>query len=159
MFKKSLPLQNLEHVCLPLWFATVFAIGLPLPAGLVALLGSLGQPLGRPEAATKPIASLRAAPVGPRCGAQGAPGPASGRHEAYSEPPGSSHEPQVRRPGRVGAPKEPLQSAPCAHAGPWQRPSFSPEAMAKAVANQWRTQWQTTVANTRVRGFAVANCF
>ena len=31
--------------------------------------------------------------------------------------------------------------------------------VANAVAKQCRTQWQTTVANIRVRGFAVANCF
>ena len=48
--QNSLPPQNLEHVCLPLWFATAFAtaspLRLPLPAGRVPLPGALA-PRGR----------------------------------------------------------------------------------------------------------------
>ena len=44
--KNNLPLQNLEHVCLPLWFATAFATGLPLRSPLLACTVPLPR---RPE--------------------------------------------------------------------------------------------------------------
>ena len=69
--------------------------------------------------------------------------------------------------GRAWGPIE-TPARPRGHVAALGAPMVAPErpaaaqgrpAEANAVANQWRTQWQTTVANRRVRGFAVANCF
>ena len=135
-----MPLQNLEHVCLPLRIATAFATASPLRLPLLA-----GWRSDAPVALWERHKSSAASHADLRGGS----GALWGVHLAANLRPSAPASPH----GSPWKPGSPLW-------GP-ERPAaaHSPPAVANAVARQWRTQWQTTMANRRVRSFAMANCF
>ena len=111
----SLPLQNFEHVGLPLWFATAFAtaspLRLPLPAGRVRLTGAL-------------------APRGSYLASRDSREATLGRSDANSQPNGLPRAPQTR-PGGARGSQRGFRGAPREQPG---RLSAGRPAVANAVA-------------------------